>query len=100
MSQYIVTGPARGDLYDIWEYIAAGDGVERADRFVGQLFAAMEKIAEQPGMGHQRSDLSNDTLKVWTVKSVMIVYEPHTHPLRIIRVIHGSRDISALSGES
>ncbi len=52
-------------------------------------------MARMPGMGHVREDLTDEALRVWTVRSYMIVYRPETHPLQIVRVLSGYRDVEA-----
>ncbi len=49
-----------------------------------------------PGMGHRRSDLGDDSLRIWPVFSYLIVYRPETNPLEIVRVVSGYRDLAPL----
>ena len=58
MTMYVLSAAAEADLDAIWEYIAL-DNVDAADRWIGRLFAAFEALAQTPGMGHKREDLTS-----------------------------------------
>ncbi len=93
MNRHIVTPAARIDLIDIWTYLADNASVDLADRIVGELHGAMERIAELPGIGHIREDLGDDALRVVTVYKYLIIYRSEPRPVHIIRVVHGARDV-------
>jgi antitoxin ParD1/3/4/toxin ParE1/3/4 len=44
-------------------------------------------------------EIRNAILLLWTVYSYLIVYDPLTKPLEIIRVVHGARDLEVLLAE-
>jgi len=50
-------------------------------------------VGAQPGIGHVRDDLADESLRVWAVFSYLIIYRTDTKPVQIIRVIHGARDV-------
>ena len=49
-----------------------------------------------PRIGHRREDLTNEDLNAWPVSGYLVIYEPGTNPLLIVRVLHGSRDLRSL----
>jgi antitoxin ParD1/3/4/toxin ParE1/3/4 len=53
----------------------------------------MQMLADNPEVGHLRTDLAPEPLRFWTIYSYMIIYRPETSPLQIIRILHGARDI-------
>ena len=53
-------------------------------------------LAENPGAGHLREDLTLLPVKFWSVFSYLVVYDPEMKPLGIARIVHGSRDLKAL----
>jgi plasmid stabilization system protein ParE len=59
MRRFILAEEAVQDLEDIWEYIAE-DSFEAADRFINKLHDHIRKIAQNPGIGHTRTDLAED----------------------------------------
>lgn len=95
MSQYILAPKVTSDLADIWQHIA-DDNPDAADRVMDAFSTAFAKLAIIPGMGHLRSDLADQTLRLWPVYSYLIVYRSQTDPLEIVRVLSGYRDIAAL----
>lgn len=100
MSRYVLTPPARGDLADIWDYVAEQSSLDRADHVLEKLHQAMGKVAETPNLGHPRADIADETLRVYRVFSYLVIYRPETSPLQIVRILHGARDIQAIFNES
>ncbi len=64
---------AEQDLEAIWDYIA-DDSVDAADHWVARLFDAFDALAQNPGMGHKREDLTSLTVLFWPVGAYMILY--------------------------
>lgn len=93
--KFVLTRAGAEDLNEIWDYLAS-DNVEVADRILWELESAMLRLARLPGIGHYREELADRSNKFFLVRSYLIVYQPGTTPLRIIRVLHGSRDVLAL----
>ncbi len=94
MSGFVLGVDADFDLDDIWEYIAA-DNVNAADRWIDKLFAAFESLAQTPGMGHKRDDLTSYPVSFWPVGAYLIIYRADRRPIEIVAVTQGSRDIPA-----
>ncbi|MDT7813402.1 MAG: antitoxin ParD1/3/4 [Acidobacteriaceae bacterium] len=95
MSLYLLTPQAEDDLFDIWSYIAQ-DSLDAANRVETQIYAACAFLASTPQAGHIRLDLTNRSVRFWTLPNYshyVIVYDPACDPLRIIRILHGARDI-------
>jgi plasmid stabilization system protein ParE len=100
MSLYRFTSQAENDLFEIWSYIAQ-DSVEAADRVQAAIQKACEFLASGPLRGHVREDLTNLPLRFWTVQrypKYIVVYDPRSHPLKIIRVLQGMRNLRAILG--
>jgi plasmid stabilization system protein ParE len=57
---------------------------------------ALKLPGDQPGAAHVREDLTNRPLKLWPVYSYLIAYDPEAKPVRIIRVLHGMRDVEEI----
>ena len=58
MKPYQLTPQARSDLLEITDYILANSNADRAHSVVGVIREAIEKVAETPGIGHKREDLT------------------------------------------
>jgi len=94
VSDYVLSADAEVDLDEIWEYTAA-DNVDAADRWIMKLFDAFEVLARNPGIGHQREDLTSYTVLFWVVGAYLILYRADRRPIQIVAVTQGSRDIPA-----
>lgn len=98
MSKYQFTPQAANDLADIWDFIA-GDKLQAADRVEAAIFRACDLLADSPLAGRVRSDLTSLPVRFWVVHpypNYLIVYDPEKKPLRIIRILHGARDLPAV----
>jgi len=73
MPKYTLSPRALKHIQSIWDFIAA-DSQNAADRIVDELFAAFERLAEWPGSGHTRRDLTQRDLRFWPVRSYLVVY--------------------------
>lgn len=92
MKRYQLTAAAENDLLTIWLYIAEDNPV-KADEVENDLFDACQKLADRPDLGHFRRDLTDKPVRFYTVRqNYLIVFNPASHPLQIIRVLHGARD--------
>jgi toxin ParE1/3/4 len=80
------------DLDRIWDYIAE-DSANSADAWIAKLFDAFDAIGNLPGMGHKRDDLTHYPVLFWTVGTYRIVYRALSHPIEIVAVTQGARDI-------
>jgi plasmid stabilization system protein ParE len=95
MNLYLLTPQAEDDLFAVWSYIAQ-DSVEAADRVEEQINMAFGFLCSAPQAGHVRLDLTHRPVRFWTVPrfpNYVIVYDPDSHPLRIIRILHAAFDI-------
>jgi len=96
MTSYWLTSKAEGDLFTIWSFIAR-DNIDAADRVEAAILDACAFLAAAPLRGHLRKDLTSLPVRWWTVfryPNYVIVYDPVTKPLQILRILHGARNIS------
>ena len=92
MSAYVLSEDAELDLDDIWEYIAR-DNVDAADRWTDKLFGAFDAIAQKPGIGHKREDLTDHPVFFFAVGAYLIIYRAIRRRVEIVAVTQGSHDI-------
>lgn len=66
----------------------------------GRTYEAFDLLAEMPGIGHSREDLTSLPVLFWPIKqtSYAAIYK-NASPVEIIRVVHWRRDIATLLGE-
>ena len=79
----------------IGAYIAE-DSLDAALKVYDALEEAFDLLAERPGIGHSRKDLTDRPVKFWSVYSYLVVYDPATRPTTIVAVLHGAQDIKGL----
>jgi plasmid stabilization system protein ParE len=72
MNGFRLSPEAARDIEEIWEYIAR-DSVRAASRM--------------------RQDLTDKPVLFWSVYSYLIIDNPVTNPLEIVRVLHGAQDL-------
>jgi plasmid stabilization system protein ParE len=65
---------------------------------VDELFESFEQLAEWPGSGHARHDLTQRDVRFWAVRSYLVVYREKAAPLQIVAILHGARDIASIIG--
>ena len=97
MSRYVLTRRAKVDVQQIWNWIAGRD-IDAADKVKDELRKAMRLLAQRPGIGHVRQDVSDPRYRFWGVYSYIIAYFPDTKPLQVVRVVHGARDFRRIFG--
>src|SRR5262245_48667343 len=95
MKRFEITPSAQNDLFEIEDFIAR-DSPTAARRVILELQSGMQKLAKMPHIGHRRKDIKDPRYRFWNVYSYLIVYDPEASPLRIIRVVHGHRDLPKL----
>jgi|TARA_R110001592_G_scaffold362628_1_gene677405 toxin ParE1/3/4 len=95
MLKLIRSSKAEADLIDIWLYIAEDQPVN-ADRFLDKLNKTAMTIAENPGLGVDRPEIS-DGIKSFPVDRYILYYRVKATELEIVRVLSSARDIHQLS---
>jgi plasmid stabilization system protein ParE len=92
---YLVAPEAEDDLRQIWRYLLREAGLAIANRIQGELVDAFEGLADVPGKGHKRPDLTNRDVLFFSVYQYLIVYR-RMEAVEIVAVLHGKRDVRRL----
>jgi plasmid stabilization system protein ParE len=92
---YLVAPEAEDDLRQIWRYLLGEAGLAIANRIQGELVDAFEDLADVPGKGHKRPDLTTRDVLFFSVYQYLIVYR-RTELSQIVAVLHGKRDVKRL----
>jgi toxin ParE1/3/4 len=97
--QYRLSPQARQELLDIGDFVSESS-VDAALKIYDALEEAFALLAENPGIGHLREDLTDRPVKFWPVLSYYVIYDPaSSNPLEILSVVHGARDVARLLTE-
>ena len=94
--RYVLAPEAVSDLVQIWRYIKKQSSVAMADRVEAVILDRIAFLAENPGAGHWRRNLTERPVKFFPVYSYLIVYRPETKPLQIASILHGRRDVEQI----
>ncbi len=95
VTPYLVAPEAEDDLQQIWRYLLGEAGLAVANRIQGELVDAFEGLADVPGKGHRRPDLTRRDVLFFSVYQYMIVYR-RAETLEIVAVLHGKRDVKRM----
>lgn len=97
MARFVLAPAAEDDLLEIGRYIAETESADRAARVLDDLEQAIHRLADAPGLGHQRPELtSHAAYRFWRVHTYLIVYRADAQPVAVARVIRGTRDVAKL----
>jgi plasmid stabilization system protein ParE len=86
--------------WTIQEFIS-GDNPTAAEHLIDDFFAAFEHLAQWPGTGHSRVDLTQREVLFWPVGSYLIVYRENRNlpEIQIVPVLHAARDLPSILPE-
>ena len=87
------TTQARRDLREIWHYIDESDS-GAADRQLRRIAEKIVQISQVPEMGRPRPELG-EGLRSFVTGRYLIFYQLEPAILRVVRIMHTARDISA-----
>lgn len=98
-ASFALTPAASQDINDIVDFVYENSGLNQAHRVHRKLADGFRKIGEHPGIGHPRPELIDESVRVYTVYSFLVIYRSDTKPVEILRIIHGARDLNAAMEE-
>jgi len=78
------------DLDAISEYISKGS-LEKAKKFIQEIFKKVENLSTFPFMGRTVPDQSNEKIHEILHKNYRIIYEIKDDLVEVLIVVHGSR---------
>jgi toxin ParE1/3/4 len=90
--QVRLTPPARRDLIRLRTWLSEAAGHERARAFIDRLLSHCERLAATPGAGALRPEFG-PAVRSTVVPPYVIFYEAKSYGMRVLRIIHGNRDI-------
>ena len=96
MADYILARACYEDIASLEEYIARENPIA-ATKVVNALFDLCDSIGENPTLGHRHPCLMDTKYRVRTIYSYTIIYNPHTLPVRILRIIHAARNFKHIN---
>lgn len=92
MRPYTVAPRARRDLRDAWVYSRDHWGPSRANRYIRDLDAAIQRVGENPMLG-QTCDEVRPGYRKHPAGSHMLFYAVRDDAVVIVRVLHQQMDV-------
>jgi len=99
--KHFIRPAARDDIVRQFRYYLLEDALEAATRFLDAIDESIEAICRMPHLGAPKA-LKNPLLaglRAWAVKGfedILIFYIVQPDALRVVRVLHGRRDIKRI----
>ena len=93
MRDFQLSPLASKDFFALLANLEEHRGETFAREMTQELIAAFRMLAENPGLGHLRPDLTTNFYYFFPVEPFLIIYERRVDPLPVIRILHASRDI-------
>jgi toxin ParE1/3/4 len=91
-TNYIISKEAENDLGDIYDYTFLKFGHSQASFYLTKIEEKFQTLASQPLIGRKRDEIKNGLRSV-SHESHVIFYRIMPTYIRIVRVLHGSRDV-------
>lgn len=91
----IMSSLAEADIDDLLDYLAEEASVETALRFADKIDAEFNRLAAIGHAGVSREGLSPG-LRLTLIASYAVYFRVTPNEVKIVRVLHGARDISAI----
>jgi toxin ParE1/3/4 len=91
MSRGILSDRAQSDLAEIWSYTASRWGSNQAERYIREIWRAIEITADNPSRGRACDDIRAGHFKT-LVGSHVIIYRPMGDGIGVVRILHQQMD--------
>lgn len=89
---YVLSEIADEDLGDIFDYSFAEFGIEQAKKYLYEIEEVFQNLLINPELGKIRNEIK-EGLYSFPKDNHFIFYRILENHIRIVRVLHGSRDI-------
>ena len=92
LKRYELSSEADNDLEDIFNYTNYKFGLQQAIKYLTDIDAVLHKLVLQPNLGRERSEIKKDLFSIVEQEHVIFYRIKKSH-IRIVRVLHGSKDL-------
>ena len=100
MTLEVIFAPeAQADLLQLYDYIAANSGAERAVGYTDRIVAACLNLVTFPERGTRRDDLRPGLKTTTYRRRVTIAFHITAVTVTIDRILYGGRDLTAIFDE-
>ena len=91
MSRYRLTPAAQRDLSSIWDSTEDRWGTGQAEKYIREIQAAVERVAEDPDRGRTREEI-REGYRSYVVGSHIVFYLQRLDHIEVVRVLHQRMD--------
>lgn len=95
---YELSIQADQDISDIYDYTYSEFGDDQAIAYLADLEPILLKLVEYPELGRERPEIRGG-LRSFAYRNHVIFYRIREAHIRVIRVLHGSRDLPSALAE-
>ncbi|MFT7032971.1 MAG: toxin ParE1/3/4 [Cyclobacteriaceae bacterium] len=89
---YELSDEADQDIEEIFDFTESNFGFDQAVEYLSKLEGVINQLVENPEIGRTRNEIKVG-LRSFPKSSHVIFYRILTDRIRIVRVIHGSKDL-------
>ena len=93
LKRYVLSEAADRDIEEIFDYTERIFGFDQAIQYVSEFNELFENLLTNPDSGKTRDEIRSG-LRSFPETSHVVFYRVLSDHIRIIRVLHGSRDIT------
>lgn len=91
MSDYRLTPAAQRDLSSIWDYTEAHWDAHQAEVYIGEIRAAVERVADDPRRGRRCDDI-REGYRRYSIGSHLLFFVERSGGIDVIRILHQRMD--------
>ena len=98
MSRIVFSQAARADRRAITAHTVERFGIAQARQLRASVARTLDTLSEAPGIGHPRPELDppgRSFRYLVVMRRFIIVYEPADTGIRVVRILHGMRNLAA-----
>lgn len=92
MNRYVLAEAAKNDLQEIYDFGIYKFGHLRATKYLEGIQVHFDKISKNPDIGRRRNEIKFELFSL-PYMSHIIFYRILSDRIRIVRVLHGRRDL-------
>jgi toxin ParE1/3/4 len=89
---YVLSQAAEEDLGQIFDYTELEFGFDQAVQYLSDAERLFYQLCDNPMLGRERNEI-RDGLRAIPCGSHVIFYRILPHQIRVVRVLHASRDL-------
>ena len=93
MAKYRLTNKAVDDLTQIWNYTLHKWSENQADKYYHMLFDNFSEIANNPELGKNYSEVTEDLLGYRAGRHIIFYRKMERNEIEIIRILHEQMDL-------